>query len=441
MEKETKKEIKKDSETKKRSLSRSKSVKNKTDDKINSSDSKITIDKLDVKNVNQETEFITNEDSNFDPMDDLIEKPIVSELEEKKEDKSQTELELEKQLALQEKKTKPRLGPHGEIYAPELSLPDDITDDEIESFIKSTHIEDDEEDDPSQYKGLSEEEIKDLKERKRKLKELQARYNSKETKKSDIGEYKKNLDFSVNTSIKRFKLKPPKKPFIIAGLSVLGAAIIAIIIVAIVFTRPPAPVTLASINISQEYTNQYVGESVDIRGLYINCTYSDGSTKKIKVTEDMIAGRSPNISQSNFISSFNSDTYVYFKYGGKQTKLNIRLTDIDPTSMSASFLQLNICAGDTLYFDNILVLISTNVGQIRINAKDISYSTDREGVMDIVDNGLVFAEEGVYQVLFAYDYNGYHLNSSITVSVNEAPEPEQDPAEEPTPQPQPEPTV
>lgn len=50
--------------------------------------------------------------------------------------------------------------------------------------------------------------------------------------------------------------------------------------------------TITDISVSEGYEKlQYlIGEELDISGLYIDITYSDGNLEKVKVTQDMVSG-------------------------------------------------------------------------------------------------------------------------------------------------------
>ena len=319
------------------------------------------------------------------------------------------------------------------FIAPEESLPDDITNEEIEEHFRAQEEEEQkkiEEEDLAEYKGMTEEEIAIAKQRKRKLQELKARYNTKEASQSGgEGDYRKNLDFSINTSIKRFRVKPPKKPIIIAVASVLAFLLVVGVVSYFIINRPAPPVVMSSVSLSQTYTYQYVGDELDIRGLYANCKYSDGSIRKVKITEEMISRKSLNIDEDNIIQDYdnldfeipegtNKSTFVYFAVNGFEAKLDIRITKIEVESISAELIGQSFSVGQVISFDNFLVLANTVSGEkVRVDAKDCQLSI----------NGLVFqANElgymvpgdyvGIYELKIEYLHN--NLSYSTTVNIN-----------------------
>ena len=303
------------------------------------------------------------------------------------------------------------------IVAPEKALEDDISESDILSEMeKIAEEEKQEEDDEESYEGLSEEEIAEIKERKRVLNELKQRYDTKATKKTlDNGDYKKNLDFTVNTSIRQFKVKPPKKPFIISAIVIAALMILAAVITLILLNKPPEPVKLTGISLSQETTYQLVDEQVDIRGLKLKLTYSDGSTKKIDVKDSMITSSSTNIDQNMKIFEYSDETFVNLTYSGFTAKLNIVLSELVVNEISSFEIYDIVYVNSTIDFDNILIIgkiidsISETVyGYQRIDASLFDYAIDSDP-LEKTEDGVVIPEIAA----------GSHLISiSLTVGEN-----------------------
>ncbi len=255
-----------------------------------------------------------------------------------------------------------------ENLPPEVSQQDNITDEDIESLLKEQEeeakrqLEEEQEED---YTGMTEEEIAEAKQRNQKFRELKQRYNAKETSiDGDVGDYKKNLDFSINTSIKRFKVKPPKKPFIIAASVVAILMVVAALITYFVLNQPEPPVALIKIELSQPYVTQYVGEDLDLRGIYIEKYYSSGAVERVKATTDMISSKTPNISSDYVITDYRHETFVEFKIDKTEAKrLSITLYEMIATELKAEVYQSEIVAGQELKFENILLSATISYGR------------------------------------------------------------------------------
>lgn len=321
------------------------------------------------------------------------------------------------------KKYLPKTGSHGETLPPELSQPDNITKEDIENAVSDISNNKDQDSEfeisEEELEGLSEAEIEELKKSKKKYRELKLKYNPGKNKRSASGEYKKHLDFTSNTSIKRFKVKPPKKPFIIAGISFAGVLLIVGVILLVVFTRPAPPVVLSSIKLSQESTNQYVGEQVDLRGIYIECTYSDGSTGRVLASNNMLSSKSSNINSDYYIVSDNENTYVYLKYNGKEAKLSINTTEITASSITATIGQSQYLNTQTIDFDHILILLNTSIGDKRIDAKTATFKFADDSAVNKTSDGLSIETAGDYTIKVSCSYKGTTFETTFNVKIVE----------------------
>lgn len=362
--------------------------------------------------------------------EDLDETNIIEESEETKPE-LQVEEEREENKALEEIK---KAASQDDLIAPEESLPDSITDEDIEEHFQAQEEENQkrqEEEDSSEYTGMTEEEIALAKERKRKLQELKARYNTKENAQAgNEGDYRKNLDFSLNTSIKRFRVKPPKKPIIIAVASILAVFAIASVIAYFILNKPPEPIVMSSVRLSQAYTYQYVGDDLDIRGLYAECTYTDGSVRNVKLTEEMITRKSLNIDENNKILDYDDltfeipegtskSTFVYFTINGFEARLDIRITEINLESISAQLVGQSFTIGQVVSFENLLVLAKTETGNtIRINSKDCQLTIDNL-VINSNDEGFMIPGDftGEKTLMIEYVHNNLLYSTSVLINI------------------------
>jgi len=148
--------------------------------------------------------------------------------------------------------------------------------------------------------------------REKKLQELRTKFNTNQTEVKEDGDYKKSLDFSLNTSIKKFKVKPPKKFYAIIGIVLSAILVIGSIIGIVIATRPPAPIVLKRIKLSQGSITQVVGDTIDLNGIYIDYIYSDNTTKRLPATKNDIYATSDNISNTLKVNSYSSDSYLAF---------------------------------------------------------------------------------------------------------------------------------
>lgn len=287
----------------------------------------------------------------------------------------------------------------------------------------------------SEFQGMSEEEISAELERRKRLADLKLKY-SEEKKENEVGEYKKNLDFSSNSNIKHFKMRPPKKILIII-LSVVFAFVAVAVSLTIYFVKkPPAPASLVNSKISQSTIYHYVGEKIDLTGITIEQLYSDGSKKSVPVDVTKISQRSSNIGSDLTILEFGENSFLEFTVDEKKHKLNINLNElritgikeiIHPTEEYSSKSKIN--------FDSILILVNikdrenNDFEPKRISSKNATFKiegqvenllTDEEGILlyrfDESSN-IVTLPEGNYNIVVTIEEKGTTFSASFSIQI------------------------
>lgn len=278
----------------------------------------------------------------------------------------------------------------------------------------------------NEFEGMTEEEIAAELERRRRLADLKQKYSDEGAKDpNDVGEYKKSLDFSINLDIKHFKVKPPKKPIIISLICVFLALITAGVVTFFVLRKPPEPPHLVSAKLSQQTTYQYVGDTVDLRGLYIEELWSDKSKQIIAISNEMISSKSSNIDENLKILSNSSNTYIEFTYNGETQRLVIVLNEMSIAQIeSIEIYQDALVEGSILKFENILVLakiVDTNgqlIGTKRLSASDATFEI--EGVtLEKTSTGVILSNVSsgsvTLKITFVEKDNTFTKNVAITI--------------------------
>lgn len=278
----------------------------------------------------------------------------------------------------------------------------------------------------NEFEGMTEDEIAVELERRRRLADLKQKYSDEGAKDpNDVGEYKKSLDFSINLDIKHFKVKPPKKPIIISLICVFLALITAGVITFFVLRKPPEPPHLVSAKLSQQTTHQYVGDKVDLRGLYIEELWSDKSKQIIAISNGMISSKSSNIDENLKILSNSSNTYIEFTYNGETQRLVIVLNEMSIAQIeSIEVYQDSLVEGSVLKFENILVLakiVDTNgqlIGTKRLSASDATFEI--EGVtLEKTSTGVILSNVSsgsvTLKITFVEKDNTFTKNVTITI--------------------------
>ena len=158
---------------------------------------------------------------------------------------------------------------------------------------------------------------------------------------TSFGKYDSDLDFKINKRVRRVHLPLPKKAKILIGAFSGLAAVLIIAVLALVLYKPPVPVYISSVAITQRVDTtercyvvdkNYLGQKLSYDHIFISCNYSDGSTKRIPITDDMVHVLTPQGLNSNgeFIGG---DVDVEVKYAGSTMALRFLVESNRPVEM------------------------------------------------------------------------------------------------------------
>lgn len=238
------------------------------------------------------------------------------------------------------------------------------------------------------------------------------------------GEYQENLDFTKNKTVKKHKLPLPKWAFYTMG-GVLALIIIIVSISLWLANRPKEEVVyLSSVKLNvQQIDNNYVGESLDLTGIYFICTYSNGNVEYIYDVENYIELTSVHFdSGKNIVAS--GDASIGFSYNEKKMNLTVKAYDRAVTEVSRVLIENNtIQAGSTLKYDNILFFVYH--GENGIHGERLLTSDEIKNNVRLMINGEVASNidgfiipastsKGTLTITFIYE-NILYFNLEVTV--------------------------
>ncbi len=133
------------------------------------------------------------------------------------------------------------------------------------------------------------------------------------------------------------------------------------------YTEDYDPVTVNSVSITSMpiKTEYYTGQSLDLTGLKLTATYSDGTTGIVPVGD---------ISASGFDSSTAGTKTVVLSYGGKTASFEINVIDVLPVSLEIiSYPKTTYYVGDKFETSGLKVKVYYNDGSSK-NASSVSLS-------------------------------------------------------------------
>ena len=249
------------------------------------------------------------------------------------------------------------------------------------------------------------------------------------------GTYTSNLDFVKNTDVRRVSVPVPKWPFFVCG----GIALLTILIVSIVFiinqNKPEAPVVLtkATLNVSIIDAG-YVGEKMDLRGVYFECEYSDGTKTKVFDIEQYITEASAHFNAEGYVVAPNNGPYGYVKfvYSGQEMMLRTKTYAYAFSKIeSVQIERQEFVAGEEIdYGDLIVTVLDSNLGLKVLSISEMMESLKAylDGTMlDSNATGFVIpagTEDGTFALQFEF-LNLESSQISITVTQPEPTEPEE----------------
>lgn len=268
---------------------------------------------------------------------------------------------------------------------------------------------------------------------------------------ASAGKYDSDLDFKLNRKIKKVYLPLPKKTKLIL-CAVAGALFVGLIAsVAVALYKPPVPVTLSSVAITQPtkvadgktyylVKNVNVGDTVSYDNIYMVCKYSDGSTKKVEIKSSMATLLSRgSVQNGKFVEAGDVDYKIQYK--GKSLTLRFVVKENVPQTISAFVANFNT-SGEScievnktdLHVDltNRLVIKCTyadgrtkqlDISDCRfIIKKDSSTSEEtlKHDAKKLVDNILAYnslpTPTGEFDVRIYYDFDNGESTSTIDCS-------------------------
>ena len=241
------------------------------------------------------------------------------------------------------------------------------------------------------------------------------------------GKYDSDLDFKINRKIKRVYLPLPKKTKIILS-SVAGVIFAGLVaMVAVLLYKPPVPVTLSSVAITQPMDatkryyvvgNVYVGDKVSFDNIYLNCKYSDGSTKRVEINSAMATlETSGGVQSGKFVKSGAVDYKI--KYEGQTLTLRFSVGENLPASLEAfastfdsegnNCIIVKKSAGTVDLTNRLVVKCTYSDGSIKqVDLSKCKFAIDSTSYSQakyLTDNQLVFSsyQTGGHDVSVYYD--------------------------------------
>ncbi len=243
------------------------------------------------------------------------------------------------------------------------------------------------------------------------------------------GKYDSELDFRINRNIKKVRFPMPKHIKILLSCIVFLVVVLASVSLAIVLYDAPQEIILTKISLTQPTSssyylvnNVYVGDSVNYSNIYINCEYSDGSTKQVALASNMVdTSAATIISNGVFIES--GEAVVTVNYSGKTLKLKYLVEDKSITGISL-FTAQNITAIGTTLDISKKVIVNANYSNgetVKVELKDCLYKLAGMENPAQISNGILNVGElnNGQQYVVAIYYGEFSQTFTITAKISQ----------------------
>ena len=175
----------------------------------------------------------------------------------------------------------------------------------------------------------------------------------------DEGEYDEKLDFERVTDVKKFKLPVRKLPIILTLVFILLAGA-GFLLFNHIMENKKNQVYLSNVSLNiGEIFGGYVGDTINLDGVYIVETYSDGSKKTITNIKPYISSVTSTIDLATLkVKKESPSSGIFFKVGEKTLNLTTITLDKKPTAISEiKLVNESYSIGSEIKFDQMLIKV------------------------------------------------------------------------------------
>ncbi len=233
-----------------------------------------------------------------------------------------------------------------------------------------------------------------------------------------VGQYVDELDLMHVKGIKHIKLQRKHskhfKKFVIAAAVILVAGLGGLLGFLLLRQKP---VTLQSVALNQTSNIYYVNQNFEYTGLYFVAKYSDGTTRRIPLSNEYLYDVVGSVDRSNnsikFLGGAQAD--LTFTYNGFNVVYNVEIKHKTLEGIQAFYTDglFNLKAGEYLTNDYLIVLCDygeygveelalSSLVKITVDGHELVYSSNNNGY--IIENELSSLTS-----VIKIEYNGFPL--------------------------------
>ena len=240
------------------------------------------------------------------------------------------------------------------------------------------------------------------------------------------GQYDRMLDFEKVTDVKKFKLPLNKKPILIGLCAFVLVAIISIVAGVLIQNKQNRVyVTGYELNV-KEITGGFVGETVDLNGVYIIKTYSNGRTEIVRNITDYIKSSSRQIDSTSLkIISASEMSFITFKVDGmeKDMFLTVRTLEKLPTQIKeVKCIQSSFEPNSILKFEDLIVKVQMGeFGTKLLTVDELKNNSNilfKKSPLAKTNDGFVMSINGWVNEFLEFTYTESGVTKSYYIAIN-----------------------
>lgn len=234
-----------------------------------------------------------------------------------------------------------------------------------------------------------------------------------------VAKYNSELDFRLNQRIKKVRFPKTKTQKLLIAVAIFMSVIAVALGLIFGLKDNTPPVVLSNISLSQpmsdniyQVTGVYVGDELSCKNIDLICEYSDGTTQKKAITNNMLQTSSPKFDKSSNVFTESGIVEFELVYENKTLKINFVVKEYQLESITIDAPQMgnlyNILATKRSLDLSKSIVVNANYSNGRTAKIDLSSCKYKVGDMEpaSIKNGTIYivslSDNTVYSVTIYY---------------------------------------
>lgn len=251
-----------------------------------------------------------------------------------------------------------------------------------------------------------------------------------------VARYNSELDFRLNQRMKKVRFPKTKTQKFLIAMAIFMCIIVASVGLVFGLRDNTPPVVLSNISLSQPISNNtyqvtgfYVGDQLNCKNINLICEYSNGTTQKKEITNNMLQTSSPKFDKTNNCFKESGDVEFELSYENKTLKINFVVQEyqlesitIDAAKMNSSY---NILATTHSLDLSKSIIVNAHYSNGRTAKIDLSSCKYQIGDMTptLIKNGKItlstsLGNDTIYTITLSYQEGEIEKSASFIIKTS-----------------------